>query len=705
MCVLLDLTLHIIGIHLFDLFDIIFVNCVCFHISRVQAVYTHRLFCIWRVHSCLQSDNSILVIGMISSSMSADNQFIDTKVSDAQIRDQTRIDWLRSRYCTVFSLSPGPANPPDKNFHVSSRCVVNGAKDLVKLMNTSQHADKRIDTICIEYVRMEKGYYENIIAGRTKKAGKSLIDFIRYLQRYKKLTEYCTLCFARYPNIGERWFSLLTEFQAKLNCEIDYVTSNKNPLFRAGEETSRMAFLKCKISDINYTKKLEDLVKPYKGDEPFCRITIKPDTAVVVKALNQSKTKVMQVEQKKEKEAKRTCKAAAIESASKTKKEKRKKRHEHSNTRSAKRRRSVIRHRVRRRKRGLTCCACGDTFCNAVSKFLGPPVVNRRLCYKRPAEFKDKRVTYSHENKFKRAQIIHSQMIEWRKKFNNKWPLATSARFNEIHYPRKFLHEVGECTRLPMTIKISLAKQVGMFSNEHIVYNPRLKLRSVLVVPCLTATQAMQDVINSRHSTAIEYVSECVCFTCRRTSPHAVAEFGECPPQRCLQPYHNAVVERNVFVRPSRIHNYGLFARKRMVKGDIICLYSGSLHEKTASLTNTNRYFCEVEQNKKTYVIDSDNVLNYSGRWCNHSLFPNASLIVPLGGMLKLRTGQYAILVECERTINEKEEIFINYGRSYFTGENENDIEAAYFTITRPDRNSAQTTEGYYPILRISWQE
>ena len=193
----------------------------------------------------------------------------------------------------------------------------------------------------------------------------------------------------------------------------------------------------------------------------------------------------------------------------------------------------------------------------------------------------------------------------------------------------------------------------------------------------------MFDVINSRYSKVSEVVSGCVCFACRRTSPEVISEIGDCEPQPCLQPYHNAVVERHVFVWPSKIHNYGLFAVKRMDKGDIICLYSGSLHEKIASLTNTSRYVCEVEQNNKTYVIDANDVLNYSGRWCNHSFYPNACLVTPAGGMIKLSTGKYAILVECERTINKHDEIFIDYGRKYFTVEKEDGkkkVERAYFT-------------------------
>ena len=603
--------------------------------------------------------------------------------SDAQIRDQTRIIWLRQQFSTVFSLAPEPADLPDENLHVSSKCCRNGAKDLVQLMNKPVHAGKKISTICIEYVRMKNAFYENIIVGHIKQAGKSLIDFILELQRAKKLRDYCRLCFARYHTVGYRWKALLDEFRSRLTCDIEFVTREANPLCVAGDETQVDATYQFTTSGINYADELRLLVQPYEGPEPFCRITIKPVTASIIEIpLNELKTKRILVAQKKEKQPKTTRrKARPIK--------RRKRQHEQSSTRRAKNRRSVISSPTTtvstyvRLARGLTCCACGNTSCNTVSKFLGPPVVNRKLCYKRPSQFKDPRITYSHENKFKRAEIIDHQMRKWRKKFNNEWPLSTSVRFNEIHYPRQFLHAFGECTRLPMTIPISLAKQVGMFREEYIVYNPRLKLHSVLVVPCLTAFGAMSDAINSRYSQVSEVISGCLCFACLRTSPEVVSKIGDCGPQRCLQPFHNAIVERNVFVWPSKIHNYGLFAVKRMDKGDIICLYSGSLHEKIASLTNTSRYVCEVEQNNKTYVIDANDVLNYSGRWCNHSFYPNACLVTPAGGMIKLSTGKYAILVECERTINKHDEIFIDYGRKYFTVEKEDGkkkVERAYFT-------------------------
>ena len=661
-------------------------------------------------------DNVVLVIGMVSSPPPPYKL-----ISDAQIRDQTRINWLRSRFSTIFSMAPEPANPPDKNFHVSSRCVPNGAKDLVQLMNTPVHADKKIGTICIEYVRMQNGYYESLIAGHNKKAGTSLTNFILTLQNNKKLTPYCTIYFARYPIIGTNWKAILEQFENKFNCDIEYVTREKNPLFLAGEETAVEAMIQCTTSCINYSDQLLKLVKPYKGDEPFCRITIKPVTAAVI---NKPLNKIIPLEQKKEK--KRNRRGAKHRRSSKpelTPPTTTVRTHVTANLRST---RNASRRQLsqpqpssstttssayvtpKRLQRGSTCCACGNVWCNSVSKFLGPPVVNRKLCYKRPSQFKRPLVTYSHKNKFKRAQIIDNQMIEWRKVCGNKATLSISARFNEIHYPREFLYEVGECTRLPMTIPITLAKQVGMFRDEYVVYNPRLDLHSVLVVPSVTTTDALARVINSPYLTISKQLQhECICFTCVNTSPVTASKTGttstsllqRSPTQLCLQPYHYSVLERNVFVWRSKIHNYGLFARKTMVKGDIICLYSGSLH--TNILNNKGDFICSIALNNKKYYIDARDILNYSGRWCNHSVVPNARLLVPLRGILKLKTGQHAILIQCVRTINRCDEIFINYGLEYYTTEKE--IDTQYYTFVRSGRHLVKATY-LKSKLRIAWK-
>lgn len=658
-------------------------------------------------------------------------------LSDVQIRDQTRINWLCSRFSTIFSLAPPPANlPNDKNFHVSSRCVPNGAQHLVQLMNTPVHVDKKIGTICIDYVSMENSEYESLIAGHCTKSETPLTNFILELQNNKKLTPHCTICFARYPTIGAKWKHILDKFENEFNCDVEYVTREKNPLFLAGEATAFKAMIQCTTSCINYSEQLLRLVKPYKGDEPFCRITIKPVVAAVI---NKSLNQMIRLEQKKGGKRKRSGanhrRSSKPELAAPTtrvcthvtkqqvkrKHHKLKKRHKQRSTGSTSRRR-LSQHQLssstttapayatpKRRQRGSTCCACGNIWCNSVSKFLGPPVINRRLCYKRPSQFKSPLVTYSHDNKFKRAQIIHNQMIEWRKGCDNKVPLSTSARFNEIHYPRQFLHEVGECARLPMTIPISLAKRVGMFRDEYVVYNPRLRLHSVLVVPCITTTDALDRVINSPRLTVPKQLQhECICFTCVNTSPATTSKTGatstsllqHSPTKHCLQPYHNSILERNVFVWRSEIHNYGLFARKTIVKGDIICLYSGSLHT-TKTLTDESDFICSVKQNKKTHHIDSRKLLNYSGRWCNHSVVPNARLLVPSRGILKLQTGQHAILVQCVRTINTCDEIFINYGLKYYTTGKE--IDTQYYTFVRSARNLVKTTY-IKSKLRISWQ-
>ena len=134
----------------------------------------------------------------------------------------------------------------------------------------------------------------------------------------------------------------------------------------------------------------------------------------------------------------------------------------------------------------------------------------------------------------------------------------------------------------------------------------------------------------------------------------------------CLQPFHMMVVERNVVVWKSVVHGYGLFARKSMQSGDIICLYSGDLR-KTNEVTGN--FVCDIHGNPYQ-KIDGQARDNYSGKWMNHSLTPNARLCIPLGDHLfKCHAKRIAILVECVRPIAWFEEIFIDYGKQYFMQE------------------------------------
>ena len=104
-----------------------------------------------------------------------------------------------------------------------------------------------------------------------------------------------------------------------------------------------------------------------------------------------------------------------------------------------------------------------------------------------------------------------------------------------------------------------------------------------------------------------------------------------------------------------------------MQPGDIICLYSGFLRKTNEE---TGDFVCDVHGNPHQ-KIDAQHVDNYSGRWMNHSVTPNARLVIPLDDrLLKCHANRVAIIVECVKCIVRCEEIFINYGKSYFTQEN-----------------------------------
>lgn len=130
------------------------------------------------------------------------------------------------------------------------------------------------------------------------------------------------------------------------------------------------------------------------------------------------------------------------------------------------------------------------------------------------------------------------------------------------------------------------------------------------------------------------------------------------------------VVERNVFVWSSTVHGYGLFARKPMKRSDLICLYSGISRKKGES---TGDFTCSTN----TCDIDSGDVNNYSGRWMNHSCTPNARLVVPIGGLLTCHNKRVGIIVECLQPIYQCEEIFIDYGLTYFLQKKE--VDPNYF--------------------------
>ena len=87
---------------------------------------------------------NILVVGLISYPAHA-------KLSQTAKRDQCRIDVLRDNFGTVFSLAKHAQNA-DPTVHVTCSFNYAGARDLVGLMDSAQHAHKQLHYVCVEHV-------------------------------------------------------------------------------------------------------------------------------------------------------------------------------------------------------------------------------------------------------------------------------------------------------------------------------------------------------------------------------------------------------------------------------------------------------------------------------------------------------------------------------------------------------------------------
>ena len=360
----------------------------------------------------------------------------------------------------------------------------------------------------------------------------------------------------------------------------------------------------------------------------------------------------------------------------------------------------------KRRRRAVEVCACGDVYCNYISNFLGY-VVTEKCHYKRPSLCDEK----TSQKKLKRNRIIHKQVKMWRKLHNSRFRKdqisvtpSNSVRFNEIHFPILFLKELKrnkrKVYRIPMEVGVDLAKRTNMFSDEF-VYDKNNKT-TVLTIPTLDPWETIQvhyydtlthiiDDDTRRHifkllitkqdritnsttnSDVVKTPTDGSPFTCpcqhcffKELVDDILHKNIQVRQFKCLQPFHMMVVERNVFVWSSTIHGHGLFARKKLKPFDIICLYSGDLHNKDWTISGD--FTCQIDQG---FIDSSDRWNNFSGRWMNHSCSPNARLVVPLGGQLLRcpQKGRVAILVECVKMIYPFEEICIDYGKKYFTSD------------------------------------
>ena len=182
----------------------------------------------------------------------------------------------------------------------------------------------------------------------------------------------------------------------------------------------------------------------------------------------------------------------------------------------------------------------------------------------------------------------------------------------------------------------------------------------------------MTDAINVPDDHGIH---KCLCYNCTTNNN----DNPSCKGLPCLQPYHNTILENNVFVWTSSVHGFGVFALKHLKPKDIICLFTGKVK---SSQQTDNDYTCKVDGGNNggdDLFIDSSNQDNYSGRYINHSCVPNARLVVPVNGVLRCKkTNKRGVIVECVREIQQHEEIFIDYGKEYFLQNTHLDVSYFY---------------------------
>ena len=116
--------------------------------------------------------------------------------------------------------------------------------------------------------------------------------------------------------------------------------------------------------------------------------------------------------------------------------------------------------------------------------------------------------------------------------------------------------------------------------------------------------------------------------------------------------------EPKVYVAKSCVHGLGLFAKCSINTGDIMCRYTGPL------IKGEGEFVAGVGGG---WGVDSSNEeVEESGRWCNHSITPNAKLYQPEGGLYDVECDTYFLYVICMESIDINDEIFIDYGPHYF---------------------------------------
>lgn len=137
-------------------------------------------------------------------------------------------------------------------------------------------------------------------------------------------------------------------------------------------------------------------------------------------------------------------------------------------------------------------CACGDGYCNYISRFLGT-VITKKCSYVTPDKGN------SNANKQLRSEKIYQKLTRFRKVRNDlfKTQVLTeppqNTRFNEIHYSMLFLRSIKAfATRIPLLIDVELAKETNMFKKDLVGFCRHKNKKRVVVVPTLNTHQAIQ---------------------------------------------------------------------------------------------------------------------------------------------------------------------------------------------------------------------
>ena len=140
-------------------------------------------------------------------------------------------------------------------------------------------------------------------------------------------------------------------------------------------------------------------------------------------------------------------------------------------------------------------CACGDPYCNIITKFLGTRIVSSKCYYDHTLKSQIPKTRF-------RSQAIVKKLKMFRMNTSRRFRFqflrqlapepAEGVPFNEIHYPILFLNKFVGKQRIPESIDIDLAKRVNMFNDELIWWNPSHQKKCMIVVPTLDAHLAIQ---------------------------------------------------------------------------------------------------------------------------------------------------------------------------------------------------------------------